>query len=121
MTQGARTTKQEQRNNDHPITGSLVDLDAELAEHELTPVPVKLRNKTYRVRRDLTGNEVANCWKLINDGKDTEALAMLIGTDDAVVLSTVLDALPQQHMKIAVRKFLVAAEMVDAKEDAAGK
>jgi hypothetical protein len=117
-TQGAQPKNE---TNGHPLTGSLVDLDALFAEQSLDPVPVKLRDKTYLVRRDLTGNEVAECFRLINGGNDTEALAMLTGADDSVVLNAVLENLPQQHMKLAVRKILVAAGMVDDTEDAAGK
>lgn len=105
--------------NGHPITGRLVDLDALLAEHKLDPVPVKLKGKTYKVRRDLTGAQVAQCWKLINEGNDTDALAMLVSSP--VVLNTVLEKLPQQHYRLAVQKILAAAGLINDEAGTAGE
>lgn len=100
MTQGANVTQ-------------VVDLDALLATRELTPVPVKLGGKTYMVRRDLTGTEAAEFFKLSQDGKDVDALAILV-TNAPVMLNKTLEKLPRQHMVLVVQKMMEAAGLIPA-------
>jgi hypothetical protein len=93
----------------HPVDE--FDLDAELEAIDLSPRPLKLGGVTYEVRRDLTGKEVAEFWRLLrssNDDDDVLALALLVG-DDAVALNTVLAQLPQARMERAVQVILEKA------------
>jgi hypothetical protein len=98
MTQGARTNE-------------VLDLDQLLAERELTPVPVKLGGKNYMVRRDLTSAEVAEFYKLCNEGKDVDALAVLVA-NAPVMLNKALEKLPRQHMILVLQKMMEAAGLI---------
>lgn len=100
MTQGARTNE-------------VIDLDALLASRSLDPVPVKLGGKTYMVRRDLTGTEAAQYYTLINEGKDVDALALLV-SNAPVMLNKALEKLPRQHMILVVQKMMEAAGLLAA-------
>lgn len=104
------------RNN--PLAVDALDLDALLAERSLDPKPVKLKGKTYMVRRDLTGQEVADYFKLVraSEDRDVEALSILVG-DEAVGLNEALNALPQQHMQLAVQKVMAVAGLITEGSD----
>jgi hypothetical protein len=98
MTQGAS-------NN----TGSIHDLDALLAKRILKPKPVRLAGHVYSVRTDLTGAEVVKYYALADEKKDEEALALIVGAEDAKKLNSVLNDLPRDHMNAAVQEIMVLA------------
>jgi hypothetical protein len=95
------------------------DLDAELAAIDLSPQPLKFAGATYLVRRDLTGQEVAEFWRLLrspSDADDESALAILVG-EDAVALNTALTKLPQPRMQRAVQVILQKAGLTTTTGD----
>lgn len=92
-----------------------LDLDALIAARSLDPVPVKLGGKTYMVRTDLTGTEAAKFFKLSNEGKDVDALKMIVPSA-AVDLNKVLEKLPRTHMIMVVQKLIQAAGLVGSTE-----
>lgn len=93
------------------------DLDAELDDIDLAPVPVKLGGVTYQVRRDLTAGEVQQFWTLLRaNDKDEEALYLLVG-DSAVSLKSALDDLPRARMERAVQVLLQKAGLATAAGD----
>lgn len=96
-----------------------IDLDVLLAKVDLSPVPVVLKGHTYQVRRDLTGEETVECFRLIDASKDAEALAMLVG-EDGEQLNMAFEKLPRQHMVLAVQQFLALAELTTTPAAAAG-
>jgi hypothetical protein len=98
-------------NGTNPLIVPTLDLDALLAEASLEPRPVKLMGKTYHVRRDLTGTQVTEYWKLVREGKDVDALAMIVTAP--VMLNKILEKLPREHMLIVVREIMQAAGLVD--------
>lgn len=103
-------------NGTNPLGVPTLDLDALLSEASLEPRPIKLMGKVYQVRRDLTGAEVAEYWKLVREGKDVDALSMIVSAP--VMLNKVLEKLPREHMLIAVREIMQAAGLVDMVGDA---
>lgn len=95
------------------VAGEL-DLDALLAETRLDPVPVKLKGRTYHVRCDLRADEINTYWELLraNDPEqDAEALTILVG-EDGSGLNKALEALPNEHRKLATQKIMLAAKLV---------
>src|SRR5688500_14568144 len=107
MTQGAPNTN-----------GNILDLDSLLAGRLLKPKPVKLKGYTYQVRTDLTGPQVAEYFKLVNNGEDVQALTMLVGAASAKKLNAVLEALPREHMNLAVQEIMLAAGVVNGTSQA---
>jgi hypothetical protein len=104
-------------NNVNPIVHDVLDLDELLASRKLDPVSIKLGGKVYKVRRDLTGAEVADFYRLASDGKDVDALAILV-TSAPVMLNKTLERLPVAHMKLVLQKFMEAAGLlVKGQED----
>lgn len=101
MTQGAENTN-----------GHVLDLDALLAGRLLKPKPVKLLGHTYQVRTDLTGAQVTEYFKLVNDGEEVEALTLLVGRTGAKKLDAALKKLPREHMNLVVREIMIAAGIV---------
>lgn len=112
-TQGARRTtrKTPAQTNGHPLIGNLVDLDAELDDLELKPVPMKLGGHVYEIRTDLTNREMAEYWRLSGLNKDVDALTVIV-VSEAAALSAYLDALPQKKVNIVVRRLLAAAGLI---------
>lgn len=104
---------------------TITDLDALLKKRALKPKKVKFGGHVYKVRTDLTGKEISEYFKLAGDKQDREALALLVGDEDAERLNDALEGLPAQHMTLAVREFMVAAEIVngvsESGEDAEGE
>ena len=129
-TQGSRRTTKNTaasmsaETNGHPLLGNVLDLDAELDSIDLAPVPMKIGGKVYEIRRDLTGQEIADYYRLADESsaaekpstrsaKQIEALSLLLVTGaDAAALSAILDALPQQRMVVAVRRIMATAGLV---------
>jgi hypothetical protein len=100
------------QNNANPLVQSTLDLDALLASRVLSPKPVKLAGKTYMVRTDLTGAETAKYFKLANDKKDVEAIALLlVDGQGAKEINALLDKLPREHMNIVLRELMLAAQV----------
>lgn len=106
-TQGAQTQN-----------GNVLDLDALLAKRSLEPKPVKLGGYTYKVRTDLTGEQVAKYFKLVNEGESLAALTLLVGATAAKKLYAALDKLPRGHMNLVVQEFMVAAGIVNGTSQA---
>lgn len=103
------------RNNVNPLVRPELDLDALLSQHSLDPKPIRLGGKTYQIRRDLTGVEVTEYWKLVRDGKDVEALGLIASAP--AMLNKALERLPYEHMKLALQKIMEAAGLVIAGGD----
>lgn len=85
-----------------------LNLDDLLGKIDVTPKPVRLGGRVYMVRRDLTAAEASTCIRLINEGKELEATALLVG-DDAVALDATISALPRQHQLVASQHLLQVA------------
>ncbi|WHT21021.1 hypothetical protein N8J89_08120 [Crossiella sp. CA-258035] len=119
--QGTRNTRRKTGN-----VSNVIDLDALLAKRLLKPVPTVLGGHTYQVRTDLTGAEITEYFSLTGEGKDVEALTLLVGADDAERLNTALADLPQAHMTLVVRKIMTSAGVIrgvpeDADEGSVGE
>lgn len=91
-----------------------LNLDAELDEIDLSAVPISLAGRTYLVRRDLTGSEIRLYWEHVRAQRDTDAFAILVGPEDAVILNAVLDSMPQQRMTHVARRIMQAAGLMAA-------
>lgn len=89
-------------------TVSTLDLDALLAKRLLTPAPVTLGGHTYQVRTDLTPAEATEYLRLAAARRDVEAFTLLVG-EDGQRLNDALDALPVQHLGLAVRAIMRAS------------
>lgn len=112
MTQGTRNSKS-------PLVSvDTLDFDALLAERSLEPKPVNLKGRTFYVRTDLTGQEMADYFRLTRaaEDRDVEALSILVG-DDATDLNGILNWLPQKHMVFIVRKIMEAAGLITSGDD----
>lgn len=101
-------------------TAGVLDLDELLATRTLEPASVKLGGKVYKVRRDLTSNEVTEFYKLAGDGKDVDALAILV-TSAPVMLNKTLERLPSAHMKLVLKKMMQAAGLIEAEDGDTGE
>lgn len=100
------------------VNGNILDLDSLLATRLLKPKPVKLKGHTYQVRTDLTGPQVAQYFKLVNNSEDVKALTMLVGAAAAKKLNAVLQDLPCEHMNLAVQEIMLAAGIVNGTSQA---
>lgn len=58
----------------------VLDLDALLAMRTLQPTPVKFGGRVYKIRTDLTAQEVQDFLALTRSGHDVEAFTILVGT-----------------------------------------
>lgn len=105
MSQGALT-------DNHKVDDDFDDLDALLADRALEPRKVKLGGRTFSVRRDLTGEEVLRYWSLARQRKDIEALAIMVGDDDAVELNQIIDPLPMAKMQVVLGKIMRLAGLL---------
>jgi hypothetical protein len=101
--------------NNANVVGGVVelDLDAVLAEIDVSPRPVKLGGVTYMVRRDLTAQDVVLYWELVKQSKDAEALALLVG-DNATALNAFLEQLPKPHAVRAGQVIMQQAGLLTA-------
>lgn len=95
---------------------SELNLDDLLGAIDVSPRPVRLGGHVYMVRRDLTAAEASTCLRLINEGKELEATAMLVG-DDAVTLDAALKDLPRPRLIAASQHILQVAGLVTASGD----
>jgi len=66
--------------NNQKVNEEVVDLDALFASRTLKPTPVKVGGRIYRIRTDLTPQEVTDFLALIRTGHDVEAFTVLVGT-----------------------------------------
>ena len=116
------------------MQGTHFDLDALLAERKLAPATVRLGRKTYKVRTDLTSDEVVLYLRLAEKGKSLEAYTLLVGEKDAPVLEKTISQLPMVHVRAVMSKFMEAsralagfaagddwAENSDVSEDGVGE
>lgn len=91
-----------------------LNLDAELEEIDLSPVPVSLAGRTYLVRRDLTGDEIRRYWELARAAKDAEAFSILVGPEDGAILNAVLDSMPKTRFDLAAKRIMQTAGLMAA-------
>lgn len=99
-----------QKKNNDMAAGNVLDLDALLAARSLRPKQVKLIGETYTVRRDLNGEQVVEYWQLVNQGKEAEALAMLVGgADEAKRLNKAIAPLPPEHTNTVLQRIMRVA------------
>lgn len=90
----------------------LMDLDAQLDAIDVSPKQVKLGGQTFNVRRDLTQVEVGNYFTLVNEQRDQEALAILVGAVDAPRLNDLVGALPRPRMVKAIQELMKVAGLI---------
>lgn len=102
--------------NGKVIGVSELNLDELLGSIDVSPQPVRLGGHVYMVRRDLNAAEASTCLRLINEGKELEATAMLVG-DDAVTLDAALKELPRPRLLAASQHILHVAGLVNAAGD----
>lgn len=94
----------------NPLVREVVDLDTLFSERALTPAPVKLGGKTYEVRTDLTSEQCDMFLTLWNQSsKRVEALTLLVGKRDAVILDRELSKMPHVHQATAAAHILRAS------------
>lgn len=99
-----------------------LDLDAELGEIDLSPVPVRLAGEVWRVRRDLSVAEVRQFWEHAATKDDAACLGILLGDKTrGAKLNTVLEELPHQRQKLALRRLMATAGLLDATGEQAGE
>lgn len=121
-----------QNSKPNPLMREVVDLDALFAERSLAPAPVKLAGKTYEVRTDLTSVECDQFLALWQQSeKRVEALSILVGKRDAVVLDRALAKMPHVHQATAathilrasraLAQFAVTDDTLDARYGAPGE
>lgn len=99
-----------QNSKPNPLMREVLDLDALFAERSLAPAPVKLAGKTYEVRTDLTSVECDQFLELWRQGgKRVEALSLLVGKRDAVILDKALEKMAHVHQATASAHILRAS------------
>jgi hypothetical protein len=82
-----------------------IDVDSMLVQRFSKPATVKFAGRNWKLRRDLTPEEVVEFWKYSSDSKNVEAWAMLLGNeDDAKALNEGLQALPMPVFVNTVQK-----------------
>lgn len=102
-----------QKKNNDTAAGDVLDLDALLAARSLRPKRVKLMGETYTVRRDLGSEQVVEYFKLVHQGKNLEALAMIVGgEDEAKRMNAALDPLPQEHINTVLNRIMRVAGLL---------
>jgi hypothetical protein len=110
-------------NSGHPLLGDTLDIDSLIGTVDISPVPVKLAGKVWRVRRDHTANERFEIHRSLNadNGDDTPEgdeirrqiwAAVLADPSGAAELRDIVQGLPQEQMNIAAHRLLAAANLI---------
>ena len=94
MTQGAQTP---------------LDLNELFTARSLHPRRVTVAGATFDVRRDLTSEEVVEFFTRVANGKQFDALSMLVGEDAARDVDTKLGVLPAEHVQKVFRRLMQIA------------
>lgn len=98
----------------------VIDLDAMLFQRSTKPATVRLSGRDFELRRDLSAEEVVQCWVLFGEGKDDAAWKVLLGEEDGPALNKMIQSLPQQMYQHVLRKLLATAGLkMDPPEDSA--
>lgn len=99
-----------------------LDLDAALAELDLSPITISFAGQVYAVRRDLTAPERVDYWARAAAKDDAGCLGIIVG-DEAlgVSLNAALEKLPHQAMMLALKKIMTAAELIEDSGEAQGE
>lgn len=98
-----------------------VDLDALVAELDLSPVPFRLAGRVYQVRRDMTMKESARYWDLAATKDDAACMQMLVGDEDGIALNEALESMPNRAMMLALEKIMVSAGVWERGEKKTGE
>ena len=99
-----------------------IDLDAELGELDLSPVPMRVGGAVYFVRRDLTAAQVRDYWARAAAKDDEGALELLLGDRAAAAqLNAALDAMPQQRSQLALARMMEKAGLMEPAGGGAGE
>lgn len=86
-----------------------LDLNSLFAARSLHPRRVTVAGATFDVRRDLTSEEVVEFFTRVANGKQFDALSMLVGEDAARDVDTKLGVLPAEHVQKVFRRLMQIA------------
>lgn len=91
-----------------------VDFDADLGELDLSPVSARIGGKVWKIRRDLSVDDVRRFWELAATKDDAACLGLLLGSPtQGAALNALLDKQPHVKQKQYLRKVMVTAGIID--------
>jgi hypothetical protein len=91
-----------------------VDFDADLGELDLSPVAARIGGKVWKIRRDMSVDEVRTFWQTAAAKDDAGCLGMILGSPaQGQALDKLLTSMPHVKQKRYLRSVMTAAGIID--------
>jgi len=95
----------------------VLDLDALVVSKSLKPQTIRLGGREWTLKRDFTAEQVVDFWLLVDSGKTTPALSMLVGETDGPEFAKLALALPTETGAPILRRVYQAAGVLRRPDD----